>query len=99
MNENNYLPVVASDTSQSIVEEVFAKNNSIGVKEFVSSLEDDNRGLAIVLWGFVDSIADVLYPMGSEQSEELCAVARMACHLLYKSLHKQAEIDEWSSQS
>ena len=46
------LPTVKLETIESIVDEVFAKNETFGVQEFMSRMETDNRDMCIVLYSF-----------------------------------------------
>tara|TARA_Y100000034_G_C6884325_1_gene405801 strand:- start:23 stop:328 length:306 start_codon:yes stop_codon:yes gene_type:complete len=90
---NSGLPHINPDTIESIVEEVFTKNEDFGIKEFMSSLEKENREMCYILYCFIDSIADWYCHDDEEQREEFCAIAKISCHLMYKSMEKQLEID------
>jgi hypothetical protein len=83
------LPVVKSSVLDSIIAEVFVKTNNFGITDFRSSLEEDNKELAKVLY---DSVADHIADGDPELSEKVCAAYKVACHLLYKSLEKHIEI-------
>ena len=87
------LPKVKSDTVESIIEEVCAKNTEFGIKDFESHLDTENFELACVLYSFLDSIADSMCRDESLR-DEVCALSKICCHLLYKSLEKQLEINE-----
>ena len=87
------LPTVKLETIESIVDEVFAKNETFGVQEFMSRMETDNRDMCIVLYSFIEAVADSLSQYNDVQKEEFCALAKMSTHLLYKGLTKQIEIN------
>ena len=87
------LPKVKSDTIESIIEEVCTKNTEFGIKDFESKLDTENFELACVLYSFLDSIADSMCRDESLR-DEVCALSKICCHLLYKSLEKQLEINE-----
>ena len=87
------LPKVKSDTIESIIEEVCTKNTEFGIKDFESHLDTENFELACVLYSFLDSIADSIYS-NEELRNEVCALSKICCHILYKSLEKQIEINE-----
>ena len=87
------LPVVKSETIESIIEEVYTKNAEFGIKDFESKLDTENFELACVLYSFLDSITDSIYT-NKHLREEVCALSKICCHLLYKSLEKQLEINE-----
>ena len=88
------LPKVKTDTIKSIVDEIFTKNHDFGVEE--SAMETENEDLAETLFSFMDTIADYLGDTDHEK-EQFSAIARIASHLVYKSLSKQLEIDEMES--
>ena len=87
------LPTVRSETIESIIEEVCTKNTEFGVKDFRSTLDTENFELACVLYSFLDSVADDIYD-NELAKEQVCALSKICCHLLYKSLQKQIEINE-----
>ena len=87
------LPKVKSETVESIIHEVYTKNTEFGIKDFESKLETENIELACVLYSFLDSICDSVYT-NEHLREEVCALSKICCHLLYKSLEKQIEINE-----
>ena len=87
------LPTVRSETIESIIEEVCTKNTEFGVKDFRSKLDTENFELACVLYSFLDSITDNIYT-NKRLRYEVCALSKICCHLLYKSLQKQIEINE-----
>ena len=87
------LPKVKSDTVESIIEEVCAKNTEFGIKDFKSQLDTENFELACVLYSFLDSISANVYT-DETLRDEVCALSKICCHLLYKSLQKQIEINE-----
>lgn len=90
------LPKVKTETIESIVDEIFTKNVDFGVEEFESALEKENNDLAVTLFSFMDTISDYLGQTDHEK-EQFSALTRIACHLMYKSLSKQSEIDEMES--
>jgi hypothetical protein len=87
------LPVVKAITVESIVDEVYSKNSSFGVEEFRSSLEENNPELAMVVYSFIDALSDYMAGNDNGRREECCAIGKIACHLMYKSLEKQMEIN------
>jgi len=86
------VPHVHPATIESIIEEVFVKNDDFGIKEFMSSLEEENVDMCYILYSFIDSIADY-HAYNDDQKEQFCALAKIACHLMYKSMEKQLEIN------
>ncbi len=88
------LPYVKSATIESIIQEVYAKNETFGLEEFVSSMESDNIELGHVLYSFIEAIAEYMGEDDIERVEECIAIAKISCNLMYKSLEKQVEIDE-----
>ena len=92
------MPHISPDTIESIVEEVFTKNEDFGIKEFMSSLEEENREMSYILYCFIDSVADWYSGDDEEQREEFCAIAKICCHLMYKSMEKQLEIDRMQDE-
>jgi len=88
------LPRVKYETIKSIVGEVFDKNKDFGLGDFESSMEDENLELAFVLHTFIESITTSVPGYDLDQRDELAAVAKMSCHLLYKSMTKQLEIND-----
>ena len=91
------LPYVNIKTIESIIDEVFHKNQSFGLNEFISNLEDDNTEMCIVLYSFIDAIADQISGGDNSTHDQYAAVAKITCHLLYKSLAKQLEINHMES--
>ena len=87
------LPIVKAETIESIIEEVCTKNTEFGIKDFESKLDTENFELACVLYSFLDSIADGICS-NEELRNEMCALSKICCHILYKSLEKQIEINE-----
>ena len=87
------IPKVKAETVESIIEEVYAKNSEFGIKHFESKLDTENFELACVLYSFLDSITDNIYT-NKRLRDEVCALSKICCHLLYKSLQKQIEINE-----
>lgn len=90
------LPYVKEATVQSIIDEIYAKNKTFGIDEFSSAanLEVENTELALILYSFIESIADYLSRGDTQRMDELSCIAKIACNLTYKSLEKQLEIDE-----
>ena len=79
---------------QSIIEEVYTKNEDFGVSEFKSDLEIKNRDVSNVLYSFVCAIAEYMGQDDDERVEQSIAIARISCNLLYKTIQKQIEINE-----
>ena len=88
------LPNVKLDTIKSIVGEVFDKNADFGLSNFESLLQEENLDMHKVVYTFIDSISDSLPDYTDRQREELSAIAKMACHLMYKGMTKQLEIND-----
>jgi hypothetical protein len=90
------LPYVKEATVQSIIDEIYAKNETFGVDEFssIANLEVDNTELALILYSFIEAIADYLSQDDPQRMDELSCIAKIACNLTYKSLEKQLEINE-----
>jgi hypothetical protein len=88
------IPKIKPETMSSIVEEVYIKKESFGLKDFASNLTEDNKEIAIILYSFIEAIADYMADDESEKSKEISAVAKMSCNLLYKTIDKQIEINE-----
>ena len=91
------LPYVKLQTIESILDEVFNKNQSFGLNEFISNLEEDNAEMCIVLYSFIDALADQVSGGDNSSHDQDAAVAKITCHLLYKSLAKQLEINGMES--
>ena len=79
---------------QSIIEEVYIKNEDFGIDEFRSDLEKENKDVTLVLYSFIQAIADYMGEDDYEKREECIAIAKISCNLLYKSIQKQIEINE-----
>ena len=45
---------------QSIIEEVYIKNEDFGIDEFRSGLEKDNKEVTAVLYSFIQAIAEYM---------------------------------------
>ena len=88
------IPKINAATMESIVEEVYIKNEDFGIDEFRSGLEKENIDAAYVLYSFIDSIADYMSEEDDEKMEKYSAIAKMSCNLLYKTIEKQIEINE-----
>jgi hypothetical protein len=87
------LPRVKSGVTEGIIGEVLAKNSEFGIKDFESSLNKDNPELAKSLYQFMDAVAITIANKDKALTEEICATYKIGCHLLYKSLIKQLEIN------
>ena len=81
---------------QSIIEEVYIKNEDFGIDEFRSDLEKENKDVTLVLYSFIQAIADYMGEDDYEKTEQCIAIAKISCNLLYKSIQKQIEINEMS---
>ena len=91
------IPKVKAETAESIIQEVYTKNAEFGIKDFESKLETENIELAWVIYSFLDSITESIYT-DEHLRDEVCALSKICCHLLYKSLEKQLEINEMENQ-
>ncbi len=92
------LPYVKGITVESIIDEVYAKHEMFGLEEFASALEKDNPSLAIVLYSFIEAVADYMGEDDLERREECVAIAKISCNLMYKSLEKQLDINEMTHE-
>ena len=90
------IPVIKQETMQSIIEEVYIKNEDFGIEEFRSDLEKENKDVTLVLYSFIQAIADYMGEDDYEKTEQCIAIAKISCNLLYKSIQKQIEINEMS---
>ena len=88
------IPLIKRETMQSIIEEVYIKNEDFGIEEFRSDLEKENKEVAIVLYSFIQAIAEYMGEDDYEKIEECIAIGKISCNLLYKSIQKQIEINE-----
>lgn len=88
------LPQVKAATIDSIIDEVYSKNKTFGIQEFMSNMEEDNMAMAIVLYPFIESISDWMAEGDHDLAEKFIAASKITAHLIYKSLDKQMEIDE-----
>ena len=88
------IPLIKPETMQSIIEEVYVKNDYFSVEEFRSKLETDNENVAIVLYAFIDAISSYMAEDDLERINEYSSIAKVSCNLLYKTIEKQIEIDE-----
>ena len=88
------IPVIKQETMQSIIEEVYIKNEDFGIEEFRSDLEKENKDVTLVLYSFIQAIADYMGEDDYEKTEQCIAIAKISCNLLYKSIQKQIEINE-----
>jgi len=53
--------------------------------------------MCIVLYSFIDAIADQISGGDNSTHDQYAAIAKITCHLLYKSLAKQLEINTMES--
>ena len=90
------IPLIKQETMQSIIEEVYIKNEDFGIDEFRSGLEKENKDVTLVLYSFIQAIADYMGEDDYEKTEQCIAIAKISCNLLYKSIQKQIEINEMS---
>lgn len=90
------IPLIKPDTMQSIIEEVYIKNEDFGIEEFRSNLETENKEATLVLYSFIEAIAEYMGEDDFGKTEECIAIAKISCNLLYKSIQKQIEINEMS---
>jgi hypothetical protein len=90
------LPRVKRETIEGIVGEICSKNETFGVEEFRSNLEKDNEDLADGVYGLIEILAEYMCGGDEIRLEESCAIAKLSCNLLYKSMEKQIEINEMS---
>ena len=90
------IPLIKQETIQSIIEEVYIKNEDFGIEEFRSNLETENKEATLVLYSFIEAIAEYMGENDFEKTEECIAIAKISCNLMYKSLQKQIEINEMS---
>jgi len=88
------LPKVKSATIDSIIHEVYAKNKTFGIEEFMSNMDEDNRAMTIVLYPFIESISDYMASGDEILAEKFVAASKIIAHLVYKSLDKQMSINE-----
>jgi hypothetical protein len=92
------LPKVKAETVESIIEEIYAKNKTFGVREFQSNIGRENTEFFLVMESFIEALAD--YIAGEEdvqKNDEICAISKIAYHLTYKAISKQMEIDEMNT--
>ena len=90
------IPLIKQETIQSIIEEVYIKNEDLGIEEFRSNLETENKEATLVLYSFIEAIAEYMGEDDFGKTEECIAIAKISCNLLYKSIQKQIEINEMS---
>ena len=88
------IPKVKAETVESIIEEIYAKNKTFGVREFQSNIGRENTEFFLVMESFIEALGDYIAEKDIEKSDELCAIAKIAYHLTYKAISKQMEIDE-----
>ena len=92
------IPLIKQETMQSIIEEVYIKNEDFGIDECRSGLEKENKDVTLVLYSFIQAIADYMGEDDYEKTEECIAIAKISCNLLYKSIKKQIEINEMNDE-
>ena len=51
----------------------------------------------LVLYSFIDALADYMADDDPIESEKYSAVAKISCNLLYKTIQKQIEINEMNN--
>ena len=54
------IPLIKQETIQSIIEEVYIKNEDFGIEEFRSNLETENKEATLVLYSFIEAIAEYM---------------------------------------
>tara|TARA_B100000029_G_C17037028_1_gene764419 strand:- start:174 stop:608 length:435 start_codon:yes stop_codon:yes gene_type:complete len=91
------VPKIKGVTIESIIEEVYAKHSTFGVREFESNIEEENPELYIVIESFVYALADYISQGDEDKLDELAAIAKISYHLLYRTISKQMEVDEMNS--
>jgi hypothetical protein len=88
------IPKIKAETVESIIEEIYAKNKTFGVREFQSNIGRENTEFFLVMESFIEALADYIAGEDMQKSDELCAISKIAYHLTYKAISKQMEIDE-----
>ena len=90
------IPKVKAETIESIIQEVYAKNKTFGVREFQSNICRENSEFFLVMESFIEALADYMVEEAGDgdKGDQLCAVSKIAYHLVYKAIEKQMEIDE-----
>jgi hypothetical protein len=88
------IPKIKAGTIESIIEEIYAKNKTFGVREFQSNVGRENVEFFIVMESFIEALADYISGEDAQKGDELCAISKIAYHLTYKAISKQMEIDE-----
>ena len=91
------IPKVKSETVESIIEEIYAKNKTFGVREFQSNIGRENAQFFLVMESFIEALADHIAGEDIEKSDQLCAISKIAYHLTYKAISKQMDIDEMNT--
>mgnify|MGYP003656754210 CR=1 FL=1 len=91
------LPKVKAETVESIIEEIYAKNKTFGVREFQSNIGRENAEFFLVMESFIEALADYIAGEDIKKGDELCAISKIAYHLTYKAISKQMEIDEMNT--
>ena len=91
------LPKIKAETVESIIEEVYAKNKTFGVREFQSNIGRENTEFFLVMESFIEALADFIAEEDIEKGDQLCAISKIAYHLTYKAISKQMEIDEMNT--
>ena len=91
------IPKIKSETVESIIQEVYAKHKTFGVREFQSNIGRKNPEFFLVMESFIEALADYMveeWDGDEDTGDQLCAVSKIAYHLAYKAIEKQMEIDE-----
>ena len=90
------MPKVKDETIESIIQEVYAKNKTFGVREFQSNICREISEFFLVMESFIEALADYMVEEAGDgdKGDLLCAVSKIAYHLDYKDNEKQMEIDE-----
>jgi len=93
------IPHINKDTVEGIVSEIFSKNKTIGLEEFQSEeFLKHNRDMAVVVFSLIDTMAEYFSSGDEDRFEEICCASKIAAHLVYKSISKQMEINEWTDK-
>ena len=88
------IPKIKAETIESIIEEIYAKNKTFGVREFQSNIGRENTEFFLVMESFIEALADYIGGEDPQKGDELCAISKIAYHLTYRTISKQMEIDE-----
>ena len=88
------IPKIKPETMGSIIEELYVKKEEFGLEDFASGLQTENEEVELILYSFIDALADYMADEDPIESEKYSAVAKISCNLLYKTIQKQIEINE-----